>query len=1014
MEIGIIHLTDLHITKDTNLSDKINSLCQAIKNDLSAINKRYLVISGDITNIGRKEEYENAEKIILKIKTELQISKIIVVPGNHDCNFDNDTQLRRNTISTPDYDVLGEDGSIISTSLGVQKDFWEFYIKLNNLPDDKIAYQIIDKFNDKEICFHCFNTAWMSKKKENPGNLFFPVNLIKKHKNKYDLNISVLHHPLNWFSPNTQKNNKNEFQDFLDNISSLKLIGHEHESKLIKRKNLDLNTETLEFSGQIFNNNSAEDSGFQIIKICINTRKGFIKKYEWVNKIYSSNLEKKINLQKLRNRKLNLKDSFIEYLNDIKIPLSIGEKDIKLSDIYVFPDIEKKELDYDSLDSYIDSEEIISNNVNNKIILEGESQIGKTSLIQMLFQQFYQAGYYPIILDSEKINKTDFNKLVKMNFGEIYLDYENNCERFLQLDKKEKVLLIDDIHRIKLNSKQLEIFIEKAIDLYSTIIVTIDSASGLSADFQTVFGDFDQYSIKQLGYKKTNDLIVKYFSLKEDAFSISEQQKLERIKYTFNQVRSLLGDKILPSYPIFILSLLKTLDDSAYSLKETSYGYCYESLLYFALKSKAKLKEENLSKYLAFLEKLAYQQFLNEEIEFSEIYFKEFHKEYRDKYIIDEYSILKENLINSYIIKGYDNSYHFGYKYIFYYLVAKHISGIIKEDEGKEIVKNLFSNLHIEENANILVFITHHTKDVEFIQESVLQAMEPFESIKPITLHKDCDYYNLLKDLGKKVSEEIINVDIDPLKKRDEILCAYDKEIKARDELSKNKDISNVNFDEHMIPFIKAFKSIDIVSQIIKNRIGYLTKSEITEYLSELYLTGFRLIGAVGKSFLTEKDELTKELISIILEEIKKNAKGREYLLKNPVAIEDIEKKVNQFFQVINLQICLSVFSKLVDSLGIKDIETKELYNTVANNINTPASKLVTFSIISYHYGVSTGEIKKLAKELESNPVAYRILKARVISYVYNNHLDYRKKQTISSILNLKMQPTAKITSDKQ
>ena len=99
--------------------------------------------------------------------------------------------------------------------------------------------------------------------------------------------------------------------------------------------------------------------------------------------------------------------------------------------------------------------------------------------------------------------------------------------------------------------------------------------------------------------------------------------------------------------------------------------------------------------------------------------------------------------------------------------------------------------------------------------------------------------------------------------------------------------------------------------------------------------------------------------------------------------------------------------------MGIKDIETKELYNVVANNINTPASKLVTFSIISYHYGVSSGEIKKLAKELESNPVAFRILKARVISYVYNNHINYRKKQTISSILNLKIQPITKKTNDK-
>ncbi len=1000
MEIGLIHLTDLHLKSETDITDKIESLCSVIKNELSVADKKYLVISGDIVNHGKAKQYAKAKEIFQKILKDCNIDKLIIVPGNHDCNFDYDDQIRRNSINNIDYNTLGGDGSVIKQAIKVQKDFWEFYSEFNDLPDNNLAYKIVDSVNGLNISFICFNTSWMSNIEEKVGSLFFPTKIIGNVGGSTDISISVFHHPVGWFSPNKTTNNRNEFQDYLDSISNIKLIGHEHENKSISRTDLDTDINVLEFSGEIFNTNSDSHSGFQIIKIKPEKNKLVLKKYLWEDDLYTNNYEKEIPLQKTSKRKLKIRELFWNGLDDIKIPLQIEGIPISLSQVYVYPDLEERKEDFKELDSYIDSKQLLENTKFSKVILDGHSQIGKTSLLSILFKEFYSLGHYPFLLNGEDINNTSIDKLIRKNFHEIYND-DSQFDRYLQIENNKKVILIDDFHRNKLNGKRLKQLIEEISNKYAKIIIVTDSSVELSAEVQSVFNDYDKLTIKPLGYKKTDDLITNYFECKSDFPALGEQEKLSKIKSIFNQVRGLLGDKILPPYPVFILSLLRTLDEAIYSLNETSYGYCYESLLYFAFKSKAMLKENQLTYYLSFIEQLAFDLFKRNSTSFDNTYLRSFYDEYERTHIIDDFYTLEKNLLDSYILKKYDNTYQFGYKYIYYFLAAKHIAGLINREEGKKIIKDLFDKLYLEENANILVFITHHTKDNNFIEESVLKAMEPFESIEPITLKKDCNYYSLISGLAEDITKEVLETDISPNKRRKENLEKIDN--------NSNKT-NNYDFTENDVvkPYITAFKAIDIVSQIIKNRVGYLTKDNLVTYINELYLTGFRMIGAIGETYNNAKDEIVNDLVNSIIDDIEKKAKNREYLMAESIDRSVIEKKVNRFFEIINLQICFSIFSKLVESAGINDNKVKEIYSIVAKNINSPAAQLVTFSIRSYYYGVSVKEIEEHAKKFKKNPVALKILKARVISYVYNNHLDFKKKQQISEILKLQLRPIQK------
>ncbi len=118
---------------------------------------------------------------------------------------------------------------------------------------------------------------------------------------------------------------------------------------------------------------------------------------------------------------------------------------------------------------------------------------------------------------------------------------------------------------------------------------------------------------------------------------------------------------------------------------------------------------------------------------------------------------------------------------------------------------------------------------------------------------------------------------------------------------------------------------------------------------------------------------------------------------------QKIEEKVNSFFQFMSLQICLGVFGKVIHSVGQKDL--KDLFIEAAKRIDTPAADIVTFSINSYYGKLSTGDVQRIAKKYEKNLVAMQILKARVKAYLYQNYVDYRKRQSFASSLHMKIGP---------
>ena len=86
---NILHISDMHFGAFHAFKEKLNveELLASIFNDIKDKNQVDLVIvSGDLSSRGETSEFEQAEKFLLFISNQLNISlnQILIVPGNHD------------------------------------------------------------------------------------------------------------------------------------------------------------------------------------------------------------------------------------------------------------------------------------------------------------------------------------------------------------------------------------------------------------------------------------------------------------------------------------------------------------------------------------------------------------------------------------------------------------------------------------------------------------------------------------------------------------------------------------------------------------------------------------------------------------------------------------------------------------------------------------------------------------------------------------------------------------------
>ena len=1028
MKTALVQISDIHISRSNDfIISRVKHFVAATKDVINECQRVVFVLAGDIVNTGQKVEYEFAQKFFQDIEeglkkeaAQIEAFDYIIVPGNHDCYLPETEEktIREGIISLCKNNDVIDNSEYIKLFMDVQSDFWNFYSDMTNDSDVPFVskQKVINLSEELSLEFHLYNSSLLSLRKEIVGSLIIPENyfLTSTDFKQNKIIISVFHHNTGWLCPNTNNNNKKQFETHLFNNSNIIICGHEHEQETKTLSEFTGNSEVLYFEGGAFQ--YGKKSEFNIL--VIDSEKLDITCYNFNYQHYENNPSLNhytpVSLPsksiKAKNHKFVLNKSFQDELNRMNIPIKLSNKpDLNLTDIYVYPDLEPILNSIDVYAQYVDASELTLESINMRtIFIEGEAQSGKSSLLNMIFLASYKRGMYPILIKGKEIDSEHTANILEKKFKRQYDIDTMPYELYKQQPKESKMLIIDNFDDCILNNETRKNVLQKLELHYGTIIISLKETLDIrTLAYSGKSGEFvKQYKILSFGSVKRNELIEKWVRLQADP-QLTDQRYIEReVKVLFDQMTNLLGEQFITPYPVFLLSLLQSLSKTfePFQIEQTYYAYCYNSLILFSIQSTG-VDADTQKEYMNFLTELAYYMYDSDrkKIKYKEL--DDFINKYKTKYLYKS-SLDKtlKDFCDANILRVEDEIvYMFSYKYIFYYLVAQKLSTFVTKKEGQEKVQSLCLEMHKEESANILIFLVYHSKNNDMIETLLLASMMPFDKYEPITLSDDDGFIKKISEQLSNIKNNVLITDINPaeerkraLKDSDEIqrrtqrIKSLEEEQTELEEIERNQDIKDI---------IQTFRAIRILGQIVKNQKSDIDLSNLIDILTQAYLTCFRMVSFYSHYLENIEDDLINEVIE--------NHKNNPHMDS-----EYVRNRVETMLISMLYRICLGSFSTLSLAVGTQKMD--EIYDIVANKIGSPAAKLISFTIKSYYGPLKITELEELMYEFKDNPIAKHILKARTLKYIYNNTVSFKDKQRIGQICDMKLLNSAQILIEKK
>ncbi len=686
----------------------------------------------------------------------------------------------------------------------------------------------------------------------------------------------------------------------------------------------------------------------------------------------------------------NLKEDFKEFLKDTGVVFQHGQKDnVVLEDIFVFPDLKNLKSEYDEIEKTIHSIVLTeSDNLADDILILGDDQIGKTSLAKFFFSNLLSSNFLPLYCVGDEINSTNVNRLLNRLLEKQY----DGIDESVGL---KKVLIIDDFHKIRLNIRHLPKFFEYIKDTFNNTILLSNTTIRFDEHRYVVLSNFIQYEILPFGHLRRGELIDKWNCIGNgETIEIAELQKANDM--TTHHVDAIIRKNIIPPKPFYILSTLQLLNSSIqsdYSL--TSYGHCYQSLIQNAL-VRAKIKVQEFDLFINYLTELAYFVFNSGSNKIDELELESFQNSYSEMFLIDSHSRILDALLKSGILKKGISFYRFNYRYIYYFYVAKYLSEHIQEEEIKKKIEYLSDNIHTEKNANIVIFLVHHSKDRQIIDEILFRALAVFEGFDEAKLDLGETKY-----LSKFIGEipQLVAEHRNPEKEREKRLKLKDK---IDDDTNDYSDIEEVENDKSIFAEInRSLRIIETIGQILRNRHGSLAKDDLIDLTKAACSSGLKFLSFYLNTTRSEETEIT----TIIENVLKKNTSLTD---------ERLSSVTKKFFLMLCYGTSYGVIKRIVNSLGSDKLIA--IFDDIRKTSpEYPTIQLICIAIkLEFSKEIPKSEIEKLYNSLRKNPFTQRLLQEMIVQHLYLNVVDYRDKQWIASKTGIPMKTQRLIQSKGQ
>lgn len=1000
MTAVILHLSDIHIksAKDPILK-RAKSIAACVFSSLPSASKIFIVVSGDIAFSGQADQYALAAVFFDEIRsaivaeTDVPVS-FIIVPGNHDCDFDKNNSARKMLIKSIDEsDNPDIDASVIETCTSIQGNFFAFRDRLESNPNtygDSLWRTARYEVEGKSFSFECLNVSWVSKLKEEPGHLFFPIERYKAEKSDcVDVRLVVLHHPLNWFSQTIYK----PFRTFLRQTANIIISGHEHQANVGIVHDAESEKSAYVEGCVLQGEKDLSDSAFNVVVLDIEVGQFSSTRYAWGGDMYKPTEEGSWadyhDLPAKRANPFPIAESFLERLDDpgafFKHP---GQANITLSDIFVYPDLRKVGNGEEKRRSFISAQRLLSPDVTaDGALVEGEEKAGCTSLLFELYRQYHGRGFVPILICGKELRRTtdaEINSAMKhaveVQYGKGYVD------AFFQLPSAQKLLLIDnfDESSMKAADARADLLCELKKRFGHMVVTTgamFEMREMLDGDASRQLLVLQHYQLQPFGYLLRSQLIERWFSLGADG-TVDEATFIARCDQAERLMDVVMAKTVVPSHPLYLLTLLQSMEAGrSGDFKESALGHYYQYLLTEAFQLSG-VKPEKLTEIFQYSAHLAWEFHLHRRSELTKDELREFNNRFSKQWVTVEFSQRLEVLLAARVLCQVGDEYKFRYPYIYYYLKGQYLSQNLSDLEVRAYIGHCTQHLYVRDHANTVLFLAHHSTD-EFVLNSIAESLHGlFRAHAPVTFEGDtAGIKRLIEDAPKLTYSG--ESPVEHRKRRNEMQDQLDD---GHDGLSAMEESTpELSLIAQMTML---FKTTEILGQVLKNQYAKIPRTRKVDLLEDLFNGPLRAIRDFYSYLEKNPDALVAEIDAALLR-------------KGKVDKEEERKAIARRVVASLVQIITFAFVLRAAQSANSDSLSEDVREVVKKN-PTLAFKLIELNIIlDSPKAIPRQKLKQLHQDVEKDLVAARLLQIMVLNRLYMFKTTEQDMQWLNGELNI-------------
>lgn len=990
-----------------------------------------LAICGDAAYSGTKKQFTIATKfveaIVKEIHTRCPGVTVIpsVIPGNHDCDFSGDQAARNGLLSLIKESEKPAESicDIIMSPLNEYFKFAESIAGKNAITKADQFYQAFDiEDGDGTLRIHLLNTAWMSLIHEQTGSLHFPLSEIVPPKTIADCSIAILHHPTNWFS---QPHAMRPLRDRLGKIASVVLVNHEHtpeareEAPLMDRDGTA--TKTIYVSGGVIQEwGHKEICSFTLLNLDVVKKSLRLTRHELKeagdNVFFERTGDEIVGLSAMElsvgPAGVSLSEDMVEFLEDPGAPISHPHRDpripVKLSDIFLFPDLWELDAEHEGNDQkQVKSSRVVEELLaTERSLITGGEKSGRSAIVKQLFMAAFDAGKVPIYLAGGSVPKK-VDELRKTIRKEVTKQYGNLlADQFEQLKKEDRVVLVDDVHRMAPATASRKDLLEELERQFGKVIlcgddlIKLDEMRGADPRDSGLW-EYRHLIIIGFGEYLREEFVKQWLMLGGDTVPDDEhlEKEVDRICSLLNVV---IRKQLLPSYPLFLLVVLQQSDLANASVQSGSFGKLFEGLM-TAILSKSGFTRINIGDKYYYLAALAKRMYDEKAMSLSIKNAKEWHRGYWDQIELDiSFDRLTKDLQKLGVLTVTDTDIRFKYVYFFCFFVAYHLNRSIHEQQTKELIHYLSRQLHHRVSADIILFLAHLTGDPIVLDQMVETCDALFNDVNMATLDSDVDPLNRLAS-----AVQTICIPDEPDKNRKALKLRQDEVVAERLAATKSthavvppeadNDAIKRLFDIHA-----AYKTIQILGQALRNIAGSATKDRKEEVINKIVGLARRLLGGYLELF-------AEGVLKQVIEEMAAAHKEQQPEL----IVSDLHEQVCQHLYGLSQFVCFTVIKHTTFSVGSENLEPT--IHRVLSDKDAAIAKLMDLSFSLENPKHFPKDVAlKLYREMGKNHFSASLVRILVAHHMYLFVVPIQDRQAVCDKMDIKLLPTVMDRSRKR